>query len=345
MQKEQFLRVLKEMDDICKSVNEEIISKNPQSKLRFEVLQFSNISRRWNSVHRIANFYNQNWMGNADFMHIPNFKQVLENCLKYPIIIAREEGKDDILAISTIKYDKNKKNHIDPYFPKENANYFSITGVLVEREAPYRGLGKKIYEIAIRGVHKYNKINKSTRIMCVIDCRNKHSMQALASAVENINKNEIYGENKELPVNIVGYYELLDSKNQDLEEAPTIVIEVGLNEQEKAQREANTIIEYKKEDGKKLFDSLRDELREKLSKYGINEAVIGQDEGSIVKYYPLDREFSLIGVNVIPNNTESGNDRKPFYDKFMHEFIGPIRPISIDREEPSNIEFDSKEER
>lgn len=330
MRKEQFLKVLKEMDSICKSVNEEIILKNQKNKLRYEVLQFSDISRKWNSVHKIADFYNQNWCGNVDFMHIPNFKQVLENCLNYPIIIAREEGSSDILAISTIKYDENKDEHIDPYFPEKDAKYFSITGVLVERGAPYKGMGKKIYEIAVRGVYEYNKEHPGTRIMCVIDCRNKHSMQALASAVENINNNEIYGVNKELPVCIVGYYELKNSENNNLEEAPTIVIEVGINERDKKEKSQGTIIEYSKQEKKSLFDSLKDELREKLSVYGINKPVQGTDGSSVVSYYPLDREFSLIGTNVISNGTERGNDRKPIYDEYMHKFIGPIRPISIE---------------
>ena len=35
--------------------------------------------------------------------------------------------------------------------------------------------------------------------MCVIDCRNRQSLNALASAVENIRKNNRIGEGKELP--------------------------------------------------------------------------------------------------------------------------------------------------
>lgn len=331
MKKEQFIKILKEIDYICKSVNEEIISKNPKSKLRYEVLQFSEIAKKWNSTYKIADFYNQNWRGNVDFMHIPNFKQVIENCLNYPIIIAREEESQDILAISTIKYDENTGENVDPYFPEKDAKYFSITGVLVERGAPYRGMGKRIYEIAVRGAHEYNKEHPGTRIMCVIDCRNKHSMQALASAVENINNNEIYGENKELPVSIVGYYELKNSENNALEEAPTIVVEVGLNEREKKEKSKNTTtIEYSKQNRKSLFDSLKDELREKLSRYGINKPINGKDGESIVSYYPLDKEFSLIETDIISNGTEQGNDRKPIYDEYMHKFMGPVRPISVD---------------
>ena len=59
-------------------------------------------------------------------MHIPDFYQTLRNCLKYPIIIARKKDTDQILGISTIKYDENNTEHIDPYFPEQDAKYFSI---------------------------------------------------------------------------------------------------------------------------------------------------------------------------------------------------------------------------
>lgn len=154
-------------------------------------------------MYKIADFYNSNWLGNKDFMHIPNCEQVLENCKRYPIIIAREEGKKEILGISAIKYDENDENTMDPYFPEEDAKYFSITGILVKKETSHRGMGKKIYEIALRGAHEYNKTYPGTRIMCVIDCRNNHSLRALATAVENINAGEKVGEGRMLPANIV----------------------------------------------------------------------------------------------------------------------------------------------
>ena len=334
MERERFLRILECMNNTCREVNEEILRETPDSKVIYEVLQFSDIARNWNSVHRIADFYNYNWQGNIDFMHIPDFRQVLDNCLNYPIIIAREEGKDDILAISTIKYDENLEGQIDPYFPEENAKYFSITGILAKRETEHRGMGKKIYEIAIRGVHGYHKEYPDTRIMCVIDCRNKNSLRALSSAVEKINEKGIYGENKELPANIVGYYELQNLENESLSEAPTLVLEVGLNERERMVKEEEKVISYQQEDGEELFQSLKNELREKFMKYGIENPIVNQDgDLGIVYYYSLDREYGLQGTEIISNGTEKGNDRIPVYDEYMHDFIGPVQSIFVEEEE------------
>lgn len=334
MEKEKFLRILKEMQKVCEEVNEKMKKSNPETKLRYEVLQFSDLARKWDSVYKIADFYNNNWLGNKDFMHIPNFEQVLNNCMQYPIIIAREEGKDDILAISAIKYDENTSEFLDPYFPKENARYFSITGILVRRETIHKGMGKKIYEIAIRGAHGYNRHYPGTRIMCVIDCRNEHSLKALSTAVENINDNSIVGRNQELPANIVGYYELRDQKNGELVEAPTLVLEVGLNEQEKGKRiKENKTFEYKKEAGKSLFDSLHNELKSKVIRYGINPPTIQEDtDCGTVYYYSLNQDCSVEKTRIISNGTEQGNDRQPIYDKKMHEFIGPMRSIAVEEE-------------
>ena len=340
MKIQDFLNI---MDNICKNENDEI-GKTSNSTLRFEVIQHSNffktvyktISYKENNykeiqyykhlAYIIADFYNRNWQGNKDFMHIPNAQQVFENLLKYPIIIARDEGKDEILAISTIKYDENTNERIDPYFPIQNAKYFSITGVLVNRNSSYKGLGKKIYEIAVRGAHKYSKEHPDTQIMCVIDCRNKYSMYALASAVENINKNELYKEQKELPINIVGYYELLGKKGDSLIEAPTVVVEVGLKEREKKNNNDEKItIKYNKKEGEELLYSLKNELREKLLAFGIDKSVTGvdgEDGENIVKFTYLKDELSLKNIVIIPNGTDDGNNRVPISDEFI-KIINP----------------------
>lgn len=334
MEKEKFFRILKEMHMVCEEVNEELKETDPNSKLRYEVLQFSDLARDWDSVYKIADFYNNNWLGNKDFMHIPNCQQVLENCKQYPIIIAREEGEKDILGISAIKYDENTKDMIDPYFPEEDAKYFSITGILVKRGTTHKGMGKKIYEIAIRGAHEYNKVYPDTRIMCVIDCRNNHSLRALSTAVENINAGGKVGENRMLPANIVGYYELRNPEDGKLEEAPTLVLEVGLNDIEKTSVEkSEKTLEYKEVDGQSLFDSLTAELREKVQAYGLAEPVVMKDDGcGIVYYYSLQSDCVLEGTKIIPNGTEQGNDRKPMIDETLNTVYTPLK-ISVDVEE------------
>lgn len=303
MEKEKFFRILKEMHKVCEDVNKDIKQTNPESTLRYEVLQFSDLAKKWDSVYKIADFYNNNWLGNKDFMHIPNFEQVLSNCKQYPIIIAREEGKEEILGISAIKYDENTEDFIDPYFPEEDAKYFSITGILVKKDTNHRGMGKKIYEIALRGAHEYNNYYPGTRIMCVIDCRNEHSLRALATAVENINKNELVGEGKELPANIVGYYELRNPESDTLEEAPTLVLEVGLDGQDKQKsEEVEKVLEYKQEEGRPLFDTIRDDLKRKFKEHGLKKPIVMEDNGcGIVYYYSLQDGFKLQGTKIISN--------------------------------------------
>lgn len=333
MEREQFLTILKELRDVCNEVNREQDSKDPNNQVVYEVLQFSDLAKQWDSVYNIADFYNKNWLGNVDFMHIPDFYQTLENCMKYPIIIAREKGKDELLGISAIKYDENAEGQVDPYFPEKDAKYFSITGILTKRNNPHRGIGKKIYEIALRGAHNYEKYYPGTRIMCVIDCRNNNSLRALASAVGNINANSIVGEGKELPANILGYYELRDKDKNALLEAPTLVMEVGLKEQPATSIPNKRTVEYGEEEGTPLFESLLHTLKRRFYKYGINDPVIEEDtDCGMVYFYSLqDRESCKIqGIDIKSNGTEKGNDRIPRDDVEIRQFVGPIPKISID---------------
>lgn len=339
MERQKLKDILTKMYFECKKVNSEMKSKDPENKLIYEVLQFSDLAQRWDIVHKIADFYNRHWYGNKDFMHIPNFKQVLNNCLNYPIIIAREEGKDEILGISTIKYDENTEQFTDPYFPIKDAKYFSITGILTNKDTNHRGMGKKIYEIAVNSVCEYNKEHPGTQLMCVVDCRNQHSLNALATAVDNINKSGRMGENKELSANILGYYEVRDKMlKAQLQEAPTLVLGVDLNGEQKSNKKDNRkkVLEYNNttQSTQELLESLRKDLRGELENYKLDTPTIGEDpECGIVCYYPLKDKFSIIGTRIIPNNTEKGNDREFSItnDKEMKEFIGPIRPIAVEK--------------
>jgi len=256
MEREKFLIILRELRKVCEEVNQGLIEENPDNKVIYEVLQFSDLAKKWNSVFNIADFYNHNWLGNVDFMHIPDFMQTFQNCRNYPIIIAREKDTDNLLGISTIKYDENTGENIDPYFPEKDAKYFSITGILSKKDNPYRGIGKKIYEIALKGAYNYEKYYPGTMMMCVIDCRNKQSLRALTSAAEKINQSDYVGINKELPVHILGYYELRDKESQKILEAPTLVIEIGLEEKEAEQIVDDNNLEYEKSNKENLFDSL-----------------------------------------------------------------------------------------
>lgn len=334
MERERFLTILRELRNVCEEVNEELAGTE-SGKVVYEVLQFSELARNWDSVYNIADFYNHNWLGNVDFMHIPNFMQVIQNCQSYPIIIAKERDTNQLLGISTIKYDENTDENCDPYFPERDAKYFSITGILVKKDNPHRGMGKKIYEIALRGAHNYEKIYPGTSMMCVIDCRNRQSLRALTSAVESVRDNNCVGEGKELPVSICGYYELRDKESDELIEAPTLVIDIDLNARDVKRMDGNDVLDYHEQDGKDLFNSLLDTLRIQFNKYGICEPVVQEDTGcGMVYYYSLhdSERCQISGVEIRSNGTENGNDRVPVKDEEMHKFVGPMPPIAIEEE-------------
>lgn len=299
MEREQFFTILKRLYMECDKVNQ----KDPESEIIYEVLQFSDLAKRVNIVREVAEFYDTNWTGNKDFMHIPNFHQTLTNCLNYPVIVAREKGKGEILGISTIKYDENK-DEVDPYFPEKDAKYFSITGILIKKGTNHKGMGKKIEEIAIRGVHEYSKVYPDTRMMGVIDCRNEHSLKALVVAAQSIAQSGDMGEGIGLPVYITGYYELRDREGKSLLEAPTIVVEINLNGEKFENAEMNSI-SYSADNDEELFHSLQSTLRESLEKYGLKSPIVMEDkEAGMVYYYPLEERCRLDGTNIKANGTE-----------------------------------------
>ena len=199
-------------------------------------------------MYKIADFYNYNWLGNVDFMHIPNFSQVEYNCKCYPMIIAREKDSKEIIGISTLKYDENNDDVIDPYYPISYEKYFSITGILTKKNNPYRGIGKKIYEIALKSHYYFNKIYNDTSIMCVIDCRNNNSLNALDSAARSLNDDV----DENIVAKISGYY-ILTNHEREMLEAPTMVLKVCEEDNNDTNR---NIIEFRKDNNVGLFKSL-----------------------------------------------------------------------------------------
>lgn len=338
MEREKFLTILREFRRMCQEVNEEEREEIGDTPVIYEVLQFSDLAREYNSVQKITDFYNRNWLGNVDFIHIPDFRQTLQNCQNYPILIARERETRRLLGISTIKYDENTDEKVDPYFPEAGARFFSITGILVRKDNPYRGIGKKIYEIAMRGAYTYENFYPGTKMTSVIDCRNQHSLRAIASAAERIKRGQKIGEGLELPVNILGYYELRDKENSQLLEAPTLVVEVDLAGKEIVDNgEEENCLSYTREgEGNMLYTSILDTLKDKFRKYGMNKPIIQEDVGCGMVSFTALREQSRCNVQSIQiqaNDTELGNDRQPRDDSEMYQFMGPIPGIVQEEDE------------
>lgn len=348
MEREQLLEMLEQLSIVCQQINHNITQNNPDSKLVYEVLQLSDLAKpdEYKPIYKtlqffglpipnkpdprkivqtVSDFYNNNWTGNRDFMHIPNYQQVMENIMKYPIIIAREKGKSKILAISTIKYDENTSEQMDPYFPVEGAKYFSVTGILTHHNSPYRGLGKKIYEIALRGACGYAKTHPGTRMMCVIDSRNSPSLRALSTAVERIGSEESVGPGKELPAHVVGYYELKDSE-KNLIEAPTLVLEVGLEPKDKSsQVKKGAALNFSNSNDTPLFVALQQELKSRFIEFGIKEPIVMQDEGEgTVFFHSFMNDCDITKTTIVSNGTEKGNNRESWKVDPTQYIQGPV---------------------
>lgn len=292
------------MQNICEEINKKSIDN-----IEYVVLQGLNISDAYASdpfiAYRITEFYNENWLGNVDFMHIPDYNQVAYNCNNYPIIIARTKDSKEIMGISTIKYYENSGETVDPYYPILNEKYFSITGIMTKRNSIYRGIGKKIYEISLRGYYEFNQKYQDTSLTCVIDCRNKNSINAIYAATKNINNNSLLGDSI-VSARIIGFYTVTDNDNNMLE-APTIVIRLGENTILDNNRDTVTFFQTKHE---YLFKSLLTTLRIFLQEDKISNPIVNIDnDAGIVSYYNVDNPQVL--PNVISNGTEEGNDRIP----------------------------------
>lgn len=133
---------------------------------------------------------------------------------------------------------------------------------------------------------------------------------------------------------LFGYYELRNPEDGKLEEAPTLVLEVGLDDIEKTSLDkTEKTLEYRKTEGQSLFDSLTAELREKIQGYGLAEPIVMKDDDcGIVYYYSLQSDCTLEGTKIVPNGTEQGNDRKPMIDPTLNTVYTPLK-ISVDMEE------------
>lgn len=303
-------------DKMIDILNQICIEENKKmeinSKIKYEILQLSDLnSNKFHAAYLVSKFYNENFYGNADFMHIPNFMQSMESFLSYPIIIAREEGKKQILGISILKYFESD-NKIDPYFPFENVKYFSVTGILTNVENKnmgFYGIGKKIYAILLKAVLEYKKIYNDIRFMCVIDCRNNNSIEALRCATNNLNSQFIIPRVDSV---IVGYYKVEDQITNDLIEAPTFVVEMKMDNIDIKSKE-KIILKYDgciKEKSKSYLYMKRTIDKNFISDKK-NSPIKNIDPGcGLVTYYPL-LDSSLDNLIINSNGTELGNDRIP----------------------------------
>lgn len=210
--------IISTVKEECRRMTEEINKRYPN--IEFLVVEENNTDGI--TADDIAEFYNYNWTGDKDYMHIPNVTQAQENMKRHVTIIAKdtnETGRDSILAVSTVKHNNNNENEIDPCYPKEGP-YFELTGVLANihnKENNLFGLGRIIYQIGVAATRNYNKkyLDGGDTIV-VIDCTNKPSYSSLCRAANN----------EQCTSGIIGFYTVYDKSKRKMVEAPTLVCKV-----------------------------------------------------------------------------------------------------------------------
>ena len=298
-------------DKVCREINNENYLEGVYENVKFEVLQLSGFYDNPKFAQRIAEFYDS-YHKNKDFIHIPDVETVLENSMKYPIIIARCKEDNRLLGISTVKYFENITN-VNPYFPIENRKYFEISGIMAREDNinyGIPGIGKHIFEILVLGACIYNKIHTNTGLMMVIDSRNSLCVNAVKSGLNMIRNKNRFGEGYELSGNIVGYYEVRDFETERLTEAQTIVVEFGLTPTRIVEI-PEVVLEFRTTNSD-VTRVIEEELRRAYGQVGIKLKSIIPDPGcGNVIYYNINKalESRIENVTIIPHESALGNDR------------------------------------
>lgn len=290
--------------ELCKIHYQEFVEECQRistPEVKFCVLQCEDSFNIPTIIQQINRFYDENWLGNADYMHIPAIQTIINNYKHYPIFLAYQEHEEgvDILGILTLKYFENNSSFTNPYYPIPGKRHFEITGALTKKESPIRNVGKALYKIAIMGLTKMQDHLPAFDLIFVVDGRNNMSMNAARGACRHIRQTE------DIPTtsNFVGVYTV--SQNQQLTEFPTFVVKFHLNEP--STNNTTLTLDYQPSDD--LFPNMLDLI---LSRLTIGHTTTNPDDDLTVTYYELENDgINLENLTVNPNHTDEGNDRTP----------------------------------
>lgn len=312
---------IKEMEEDTKKYNENLISQNNLDNINFYLFQtIDNKEKMRDMLFGLAYFYDRNFMGNKDFMHIPNISTITDNAVHYPMLLATKKdflGNESIVGATTIKMENNSSISDNPFFPTKNENVLSITGVLSKMDATFsdgtqiRGIGKQLFKSSIKGAYEINK-NENIRLICEIDCRNKNSLYSISKAVRELNVEGI-----KIQLSIVGYYEILDKKNK-LIEAPTFVLELDFSGNKDIYHQEK-VFDF---DGcGKAYGELNEELleviRNNTKEY---RRFINTKDNKIIVYHRI-KAIDALNVTLNIADTAQGNKRVPVLQNLEVEYV------------------------
>lgn len=288
-----------------------------QSSVDFKLFQtIRNKDLVRDSIFNLAYFYDLNFTGNKDFMHIPNISNILNNILRYPIMLAVQKdkyGNDEILGTTTVKIENNKEFSDNPYFPTKNEDVLSITGILTKSNAvdkdgnKIKGLGKELFKSAIKGAYNINK-EKNVRLICEVDCRNENSLYSVSKAVK-----ELQEENLNLEMYLTGYYEIYNF-NKNLTEAPTFILEIDLNNKKQLNKD-NIIFDYKHCHSTNLYMDLSKVIFDNTKE---NKRYLNIINGNRVVYHNI-KPINALGIRLDVGTTADGNGRVPVLNTIQLE--------------------------
>lgn len=292
-------------------VTEKFKQKNQSAdNTKFHLFQsLDNKTRVIDNIFKLAYFYDTNFTGNKDFMHIPNIKQITSNYAKYPTVLASQKdmfGNEEIVGVTTVKMERNKSLKDNPFFPTVNEDVLSITGVLTKQNITdnygkrISGIGKELFKAAIKGAYELNK-DKKIRLICEVDCRNKNSLRSVTKATE-----ELIEEGINAQIFITGYYEIINQEN-NLIEAPTFLIEIDLNGEKEIDKNLYKKFSYSDCDSTDLFSSLTNVI--KLNTEELQTIITKNGDNKV--YYHMVKPISTLNVELDVGTTSQGNERVP----------------------------------
>ena len=269
---------------------------------------------------------------------------MLYNLLHYPVLVAYDQETNELEGIVTIKYHENSSTKtMDPYYQKEGAKFFSITGVLVKQRENMlnKGIGSNLYSASILGIQQYAQNHKKEQLELnvVIDCTNLPSLYALTNGNENLQARGLVGENKELEAILEAIYIVRD-EHHHLVEAPTYVLRIDL--EPRNIREENWMSEEEMLKSKNTFSYTVDPHQEKHQSYEVlldtilneikqDESCIAtqmEDEGTgTVTYISVEhKKIYLENMKLERNGAQNiGKKRVPRNDVPL--FVGPMPDI------------------
>lgn len=258
MDKRKRIEILEKIQGACNEITQGYQEQTGNTRIRVRVLQLINrnnsrLQEGTDIIRKAAALYDE-YEGNEEYIHIPDVYQMKENFENHIVIGIEDIETGELEGVTTIKYYENKDKEINPYYPKKDAKYYEVTGVIIKQKGSMqnRGLGTAMYESCFLGIQCFatEHPDEHYKLNIVIDCTNIKSLYAAQNAVNNINARGLLGKKQKMDLHLGGLYIVRDVTTKAIIEAPTFVIESSLQEENlnssKSGKNREVVFAYKK---------------------------------------------------------------------------------------------------